>query len=164
MKDKTFFFQAIAIKERKTIPTCKIFFWICYANSPKRYKDLLGDNWWNIEPRTSTRDMIIGERNLVHIYMYSSTNIEIVNEQRRWYTDRFWSKLFKVKRPMWAMIYLDYKIDYIPVQLTFAVSRNGTLIYGGYSMFDVEYGIWGQVILYFHECEARVNILQNSAP
>ena len=33
----------------------------------------------------------------------------------------------------------NYKTDNIPVQLTFAVSRNGTLIYGGYSMFDVEY-------------------------
>ena len=79
MKDQTFF-QAIAIKERKTIPTCKVFFWICHANSSKRYKDLLGDNWWNIEPRTSTRDMIIGERNLVHIHMYSNTYIEIVKK------------------------------------------------------------------------------------
>ena len=68
--------------------------------------------------------------------MYSSTNIEIVNEQRRWYTDRFLLKLFK-QRPMWAMIYLDYKIDNIPVQLTFAVSWNGTWIYGGYSVLTL---------------------------
>ena len=38
---------------------------------------------------------------------------------------------------MWAMIYFDYKIDNIPVQLTFAVSWNGTWIYGGYSVLTL---------------------------